>query len=535
MDGRPTKRSRGMADSGSGRRKGMFATMRFSKAQPWATYGAARVERGTPSNLAMFGQTWRSATDEQKANRKRHAYSGRGLYTGRGGFWSDMWDKSAGLRSQLGGMARSSSNPWLQAAGQIARATGIGEYSTGVVKNDLIDNGAGQVAPTFAEGPRGVTISHREYIADIFGPETAGVFQNQTFGLNPALVQTFPWLSQVAANYEEYEFKQMIFTYNSTVTDFVASNGQVGTVIIATQYNANDAPFANKQEMMEYDAAVSGKVSGTIMAGVECDPKQNSGSPGKYTRSGPVAPSEDIKTFDLGTLNVATSNTPTQFSNQALGELWVSYTVELRKPKFFVSRALSTQKDIWIGNTQTGGVYLNQLTLGEGQQNRIGGALTTTVTGYPANQNALYYTFPATFAGDVEVSFIVNGVASAAGAGITISTTNPTVSMIPINDMWNDTGGGGAWRYFAFANDLSVPLVNGRFMIKAHYKVVTPTSAATTVDNIIIVTIGGSPNITVRNMEFTVQVYNTGLNYPTTNQAIIQDPETQLVESWPPA
>lgn len=524
----------------------MFATMRFSRAQPWATYGAARIERGTPSNLAQFGATWRSATDEQKAMRKKHAYTGRGLYTGRGGFWSDMWDKSAGLRSQLGGMARSSSNPWLQAAGQIARATGIGEYSTGIVKNDLIDNGAGQVAPTFAEGPRGVTISHREYIADVFGPETAGVFQNQTFGLNPALVQTFPWLSQVAANYEEYEFKQMIFTFNSTVTDFVASNGQVGTVIMATQYNANDAPFANKQEMMEYDAAVSGKVSGTIMAGVECDPRQNSGSPGKYTRSGPVAPSEDVKTFDLGTLNVATSNTPAQFSNQALGELWVSYTVELRKPKFFVSRALQTQKDIWVGNvpfdvtTVPHGTTMNNLTLGEGQQNRIGGELATGFPpAYMPSINTLFYRFPATFAGDIEIQVILSGARKSTGSNDIegfMNTSNAGISIIPIKDMWkfqyDSTGNNGVagWTNLIYSgNDTGGG--SGNVMITAHYKIVTPTSAATTIDNII--SFGFTNMLDCNALMFSVQTYNTGLNYATNSQPIIQNPETQVVESWP--
>jgi len=482
--------------------------------------------------------------------RKAAGYTGRGLYTGRGGFWSDLWSRSAGLRSQLGGMARSSSNPWLQAAGQIARATGIGEYSTGIVKNDLIDNGAGQIAPTFAEGPRGVTISHREYICDIFGPEAAGTFQNQTFGLNPALVQTFPWLSQVAANYEEYEFKQMIFTYNSTVTDFVANNGQVGTVIIATQYNANDAPFANKQEMMEYDAAVSGKVSGNVMAGVECDPKQNSGSPGKYTRSGPVSPSEDVKTFDLGTLNVATSNTPQPFANQALGELWVSYTVELRKPKFFVSRALQNQKDVWFGNSSIypGGVRLDLLTLGEGQQNRIGGTLAnTSLPNYPQTNNNLFYTFPATFAGDVEVCITLSGIQfydPSQYATMQVLYSNPGISILPIKDMWVYQANTGAGIWTETTNQLGTISQAGgvppsdQIVIISHYRIITPTSAATTTDNVLQLIYnpqGPTPSglYGVMNLTFSVSTYNTGLNYNTNNQPIIQSPITQVVETWP--
>jgi len=548
MDGPARKRSRSAAGGGgsTAARRGMFATMRFGKAQPWQSWGAARVERGTPGNLAQFGPTWREATTEQRAMRKRHAYTGRGLYTGRGGFFSDMWPKmwtaTAPLRAMAGKWARSSTNPYVQAAGQVAGATGIGDYSTGVIKNDLIDGGSGQIAPSFAEGPRGVTISHREYITDIFGPEATGIFQNQTFGLNPALVQTFPWLSQVAANYEEYEFKQLIFTFNSTVTDFVSNSGQVGTVIMATQYNANDAPFANKQEMMEYDAAVSGKVSGAIMAGVECDPRQNSGSPGKYTRSGPVAPNEDVKTFDLGTLNVATSNTPQPFNNQALGELWVSYTVELRKPKFFVSRALQNQKDVWLGDfpydaasPSTAVTTLDAITLGEGQQNRIGGLLAPTIpsatNAFPPATNKLYYRFPASFAGDVEVDIIGSRCTSTAQAYFTINLSNAGVGIIQLFDMWSNS----AWTNAqAAASDTTTAGSPGALQYVGHYKIVTPTSAALTTDNVLTIDLNGA-GAKLGSLTFSVKMYNTGLNYATTQQPIIQNPDTQLVESWPPA
>jgi len=306
----------------------------------------------------------------------------------------------------------------------------------------------------------------------------------------------------------------------------------VGTVIMATQYNANDAPFANKQEMMEYDAAVSGKVSGNIMAGVECDPKQNSGSPGKYTRSGPVAPNEDVKTFDLGTLNVATSNTPGPFSNQALGELWVSYTVELRKPKFFVSRALQNQKDIWLGNAATGTqITMDTLTLGEGQQNRIGGILATSAQNISPQVNNLLYTFPATFAGDVEISALVSRTNNAAN-GLEITWSNPNVSIIPIKDIYTDMGLGAGGLFTAVENDTT-----GGYTMKAiaHLKIITPTSAATTQDNVIRIQLMGGAGATCGTLNFMVSTYNTGLNFATSNQPIIQNPETSVVESWPPA
>jgi len=382
--------------------------------------------RGTAESISFFGQNARTANEAQAANRAQYGFKGsgrytrrrirrhrsgrmrlkgRGLYTGRGGFWGDLWNRSSGLRSMAGNALRSSVNPWAAGAGQVMSALGVGEYEVSggagstlsPVTNDIVQGGQMQGIPQFSSGPSSITISHKEYISDLFGPSATntGGFQSQTYGLNPGLVTTFPWLSQVAANFEEYTFGQLIFTFRSTVTDFVETNGQVGTIIMATQYNADDTPFQSKQDMMEYDLAMSGKVSGNMLHGVECDPSQLSGAPGKYTRAGPVQQGEDIKTYDHGVLNIATSNTPAQFNNTSLGELWVSYTVQLRKPKFYVARGLAVQRDTVVGSQvsiPTAGGWVggnvagwNNIQLGLGQQDRIGG-LTEAYLGSLANQ-----------------------------------------------------------------------------------------------------------------------------------------------------
>jgi hypothetical protein len=412
----------------------------------------------------------------------------------------------------------------------MSAAGGFGDYA---VSNDIVNDGGGapEAVPSFGEGPNEVVISHKEYVCDIFGPETAGIFQNQTFSLNPALPTTFPWLSQVAANYDEYEFGQMIFTFKSTVTDFVAANGQVGSMILTTQYNANDAPFQSKQDAMEYDGAVSGKVSEMILAGVECDPTLNSGTPGKYTRSGPPPPDEDIKTYDLGTLNVAVSNTPDQFSNQALGELWVSYTVKLRKPKFFVTRGQNILKDIWVGNSAIA-VTADALTYGLGQQNRIGGNLLTSYIGngtslvpdYPATAGRLYYVLPHTFSGEVETSCVAITTTGQA-AGLVSQSNLSGNGLQAINDIWSSSGwvsGSGAFP-------------------KAHFKVTSPTSAQTSgaADNVLIINVyvappPAAPTVAyVTSLQFDIQVYNTGFNYARSHQPIVENPSTGLVETWP--
>ena len=41
-----------------------------------------RIRRETPDNIALFGETYKSASEQQRAARKAHGYTGRDMYTG---------------------------------------------------------------------------------------------------------------------------------------------------------------------------------------------------------------------------------------------------------------------------------------------------------------------------------------------------------------------------------------------------------------------------------------------------------------------
>jgi hypothetical protein len=94
--------------------------------------------------------------------------------------------------------------------------TGMGEYAPDT--NSLISKSSMDVVPLFTpETDAGIQISRREYVSEIYGPPlVAGEpapFTIQTFAINPGLEKTFPWLSQLAQNYDEYELVQCIFTF----------------------------------------------------------------------------------------------------------------------------------------------------------------------------------------------------------------------------------------------------------------------------------------------------------------------------------
>lgn len=190
---------------------------------------------------------------------------------------------------------------------------------------------------------------------DVYCPLTLNAFQIvDAISLNPGLGESFPSLSQIAMNYEEYEFIQLAVTFKSTIDQSLATNGQSGQIALTTSYNPGQDPFGSKQEMMGYSGGMSCKTNQSMIHGVECDPSKNSGSAGKYVRPGFVVQG-DLKNYDLGTTYLSVLDAPTQFLGVTLGELWVSYTVVLRKPKLTVGENYNVGRAVICSGPQTYG------------------------------------------------------------------------------------------------------------------------------------------------------------------------------------
>lgn len=259
--------------------------------------------------------------------------------------------------------------------------------------------------PKFSTTHASNIVCHREYLGDIVG--TAG-FNNNTYPINPGMSQTFPWLSTVAQNYQEYRLHGLIFEFRPLITDFVTS-GAPGVVIMATNYNADSAAYATKQAMENTEFAVSVKPTLPLIHAVECAGDEN---PFKiqYVRTGALPTGQDLKSYDLGLFQFATQANPTQ----ALGELWVSYCVEFLKP--------TLPSDIG-GVVQSGHVYRNT-TSAANPFGTIGvfvrGTLSMTVTGTA-------FTFTAAPAQLYQLSINWTSGGAAAVAAGTLTYTNAVV------------------------------------------------------------------------------------------------------------
>jgi len=319
--------------------------------------------------------------------------TGRGLYRGRGGFFGRAIGNLFGmgdLGDKLGDAAWSVGKSFLpQPVQDIGSAVfgvtdklgGRGLYrGRGIyaANNLVMDDGAkaSNIVPQFMPTDlHTIKYSNREYVRDIFAPATNTVFELQSWELNPGLPTSFPWLSQLAINFEEYELVQLAYTFKSTISDFAASSGQVGQVLMCTQYNPDSGPFATKDEMMLYEGGMSCKTTESMIHGIECDPKKIAGSAQKYVRAGSIPPQEDLKNYDLGRTSLAVVNAPTTYANQQIGELWVSYTVILRKPKIASGNAYNVRRDVFISPptllTATGKIT-SESSLLSGSRNSLG-------------------------------------------------------------------------------------------------------------------------------------------------------------------
>lgn len=218
--------------------------------------------------------------------------------------------------------------PYLKGVGKwlgsgIGQIFGSGDYqmvgqapSYNVLTND-------RQIPKFSAGERTNIVCHREYLGDIDG--TVG-FTNRPFALNPGDNRTFPWLSTVAKNYQQYRIHGMIFEFRPLITDFVTS-GAPGVVVFATNYNAADPVFRNKVEMENSEYAVSVKPTNNLIHAIECSPNETTITK-LYVRGQAVPPGQDVRLYDLGLTQLASQGNPVQL----IGELWVSYCVEFFKP-----------------------------------------------------------------------------------------------------------------------------------------------------------------------------------------------------------
>lgn len=296
----------------------------------------------------------------------------------------------------------------------IHKITGLGDYT--VHMNSLLNaNGGGRIVNKNIHG--GIVMRNREYIGDIISSGTAGAFKRQVFSLNPGQLSTFPFLSQVAQNYEEYSLEGMIFEYRTMSADALNSvNTALGQVIMATNYNAASPLFSGKAEMENYEFGHSCKPSVGMFHPIECEPRQTAVGSILYVRPGSVPAGQDLRLYDWGNFQIATNGF--QGTNVNCGELWVEYQICLLKPKMFSSLGLDTQfahasNTVGLTNATPLGTATSII---ESPNQTLNLGYTTNVIFIPISSYRLRYKLTWTYRGSGAATIVYPGVAVTNGS-----------------------------------------------------------------------------------------------------------------------
>lgn len=252
-------------------------------------------------------------------NRIRSAGESLGTFLGNG-LGGPAGGVAGGMLGKLGG-------------GMISKIFGHGDYAVSnagsLKENNLVLSNAAQM-PQFGTGKVAVNFTHREFLGDVFSSSTASTFKIDSYPINPGQTLTFPWLSGVVgAKFQQYRINGCSFEFRSMSADALNStNTALGSVIMSTDYDSADATFTSKQEMENTEYGVSCKPSVNMIHGIECARSQTPVSE-LYIRAFDVPSGKDIRLYDIGRFSIA--STGCQGTNVNLGELWISYDIDVFK------------------------------------------------------------------------------------------------------------------------------------------------------------------------------------------------------------
>lgn len=224
-------------------------------------------------------------------------------------------------------------------AGKVGEFLGMGDYE--VRGNSLLRFGGdlAQEAVITPQGPRAISVKYKEYLTDVFtGDEVAGTGQSgfflSSYLINPGISSTFPWLSPIAQQYEQWQPNGIVFEFRSTASSY-ATNTVLGRVVMATDYDVYDSNYSNLVEMLQSAFSNERKLdTPRIVHGIECDPADTPNRIFYVTQTGNTSGVQgSAREYFLGNFQIATIGAPIFRAN--IGSLYIHYDIALRKEQLY--------------------------------------------------------------------------------------------------------------------------------------------------------------------------------------------------------
>jgi hypothetical protein len=193
--------------------------------------------------------------------------------------------------------------------------------------------------PVLAGGRGGsIVVRHREWLQPITSVQTftgAG-----RYIIQPGLSDNFPWLGQIAANFENYRFRKCRYVYRNRVATSASFS-----IYLGVQYDVNDPEFKSIEDIMNY----TGSREEVCWRDFTFDVHANKGRLSRQymVRTDTLPSGLDPTLYDTSLFTICGVGSGT--AGTYLGDLLVEYEVELRNPK--MNPNLVSAAGAWINTS----------------------------------------------------------------------------------------------------------------------------------------------------------------------------------------
>lgn len=237
------------------------------------------------------------------------------------------------------------------AQGAVGRIFGMGEYKTslahtiGTAEEEMAEGGTPEVNSLVkplstnhvkmmhSDDEGTTTIRRREFVDNIQISDAAFIRQ---YYINPAQSRTFPWLSGLANNWQQFSITGLAMEYIPTsgvaVSTTSAALGQIVTGFYYEVTNLPDSPAGDLPRLLNMNGSVSCSPAATSITYMECDPSMNNQST-YFTEDEGAVPGPDfsLQNYFPAVFIVNSSGAQSTVPFQA-GQLWVTYEIVLKQP-----------------------------------------------------------------------------------------------------------------------------------------------------------------------------------------------------------
>lgn len=168
-------------------------------------------------------------------------------------------------------------------------------------------------------------LKHVEMIREVADTSSSAFKILTSFDLNPGVHATFPWLANIAVNFERYKFHSLKFMFLPAL-----GTSTSGKVSFIPEYDAADDNTTLSK--VQY-ASFEGYTEGSIWSKLICPLKPSNmlgGRSSHFIREKGLASDLDIKTYDVGKVLFGSSGYTT-FG--VIGDIYVEYDVTLYNPQ----------------------------------------------------------------------------------------------------------------------------------------------------------------------------------------------------------